>query len=1704
MPGRRPLPAAPLRDSMASSAVTPPPDSARSSSPSRVGSTRDSAAWSNRFSRDTSVSGHSVDVKSSPLDSVKIPPPSEGDDGQQRSTISPSQARLSQDRPPSPTKGMGGFVQSAMMRRSDSQNKRWSVHTSGGLSRQNSTASLAGGLGGGVPKLEPTPGFVSREGGSRPGSGHSNSTVTPVAGEKVEQTARDGSVRHSLSQRHSRGRSVTSFDEQSGPSTKRWSRSPTKSSWLETALSTRAESPRQSQPPPQEPSWKAEISRIKAEKEKASAEAQKASVGDDATAKSDTTDTQGPATPASPTKFPRDASRGSAPGSVARPPDWGLSPSEEITDRQQPQAPESSEVSATSPRTTIKTPSSPAMETATETVAALNPKSPADKMDKQESSASGSPGATPTKRTPVAKHDAAPSQRPTDFRANLKSRAPPAGGAGKSGEQVAEFQNVFGKLKKTQQEKYVAPDTFTDNIKRGKAGLNETGGVPPRQKKDELRDSLVKQKESIQQKAKESGHARVASSTKPPTATPEALKARRNLGRNDSMSKTQESSEEKKVPEALAKFKHMNKPSSVSKPPPDSSREKEADTGESSIGKSTDEERPESAKSPEVEAKEDEKSVPAKEAEEEKEPEPIKPAQRKLTMESKLLEKKDAKPVEKPYSRKPTIEKSVTDKAPAQDKEKQPEVIKPLAKRPTMSKSISEKEPEEKKPEVATKPVQKSTGKIGDRWNPGALESPTKDIEPPNRLQSRSPVKIPDRFNSPAASPSKTSPTESKEFPSKPQEPSPGKLPDRTASPLKDFSASSKKDVPVKLDEKPLRKPFGAASMDLKGEKESPAIAKKDELEKPLRKPFNAGGFDLKKTEKDSDAAEPKRSSGKLGDRFNPGLAAMLARGPPPTSGGAPGARGSSGPGASASTEPPEAGSTKELTHATKGRAKGPKRRAPKAKSSAPNSTPASGAASPTKEAPASAAPSLMRKDILSSPSPPSEDVKDSKSSSPSLGYRDSLSKPRPVAPKKSEEMMRRVSARLESPKLGSPTEPTVPAKSPDLSKRISAQIEAKRSSSGASEKSETSGPAKEPSTLEKLEGGTPSLSKKSPTPPKPLETKTEPPKEAAESAKSSPTPSLESPTKSQAASRIALLKQNMKDPNSTLPDSPKSVKSIASRASQQLVSPVSSGRQSPIGGPEPQKPAAKDPQIVSPQPRKPLSSSTSIGGTRPLTALAKDLKITSPEKDDELKPPTPAKDEPEKPPTPAKDAKFEGPSSVKNVAAMWGRQQESPAMSSPRAKSPIKLPTRSGDASPVNKELPKPPTGLGIERLGDNKENKLPSKFESIPISSELPPKPPKKNDSVSSINRKPSVDSAIPQQSEAGRMFADFFEEAPVTNGKLDIDTNAILTADPLGQQKIKTLRKDIQEISGDGKLAPVPSQEEHILFDHLMYLCTHSFSLPNGSKSIEVYHWIGSQVPEPAVEDAQLFARKFARDAGGKLLMTRQGKETPYFFQALGGIVITRKGSRIDHSKEYMLCGRQHLGHMAFDEVDLSLSNLCSGFPFLISSRTGLLAGKVFLWKGVGCSAEELGCARLIGMDLGLTPEIEEVDEGKESDAFLEIFPAPDGQPKRIPRSADHWRLKARHEKYKVRLFRIDEKAQQAGSSFQVSSLWPALMRRVSAQSTGTQNGPQSPTQEQNPGTSKPNMTAEVNEIAPFSQADIEAENIYVLDAFFEIYM
>lgn len=177
--------------------------------------------------------------------------------------------------------------------------------------------------------------------------------------------------------------------------------------------------------------------------------------------------------------------------------------------------------------------------------------------------------------------------------------------------------------------------------------------------------------------------------------------------------------------------------------------------------------------------------------------------------------------------------------------------------------------------------------------------------------------------------------------------------------------------------------------------------------------------------------------------------------------------------------------------------------------------------------------------------------------------------------------------------------------------------------------------------------------------------------------------------------------------------------------------------------------------------------------------------------------------------------------------------------------------------------------------------------------------------------------------------------------------------------------------------------------------------------------------------------------------------------------------------------MLCGRRHVGQIAFDEVEFSPSSLCKGFPYIISG----LAGKLYLWKGAGSSADELGCAKLIGMDISLTGEIEEVEDGKEPASFWKAFPAgkqglPDDDAQR------HWHLKASSETYATRLFGVEIEAPRPKSS----SSFLQWGRRGSA-----------PLSEDD-GT----MNAIIKEINPFAQSDLDNEGIHVLDAFFEVHV
>jgi hypothetical protein len=319
------------------------------------------------------------------------------------------------------------------------------------------------------------------------------------------------------------------------------------------------------------------------------------------------------------------------------------------------------------------------------------------------------------------------------------------------------------------------------------------------------------------------------------------------------------------------------------------------------------------------------------------------------------------------------------------------------------------------------------------------------------------------------------------------------------------------------------------------------------------------------------------------------------------------------------------------------------------------------------------------------------------------------------------------------------------------------------------------------------------------------------------------------------------------------------------------------------------------------------------------------------------------------------------------------------------------------------------------------------------------------------------------------ASQLLDNFFGEHPKADDKADIDTHAIVSSNAGTAEKTKTLRMQIWEVNGDGKRQDMPPQQEHIIFEESMYLCVHSLENAKGSKSTEAFLWCGDGVGEAAVEDAQLFCRKIARENGARLELLKQGKETASFIQALGGIIITRRSKS---SALYMLCGRRHLGHVSFDEVDIDADKLCSGFPYLISARFG----KLYLWKGKGSGADELGCARLIGMDLGLTGEIEEVNEGDEPPTFWE---AALGINARVtsPKWSDHWTLRGTPDHYRCRLFRIELENPRL-----VASFWS---RRASSPAKATKSGL-------------------VQEITPFCQRDLEASHIFVLDAYFEIFV
>ncbi|KAJ5819259.1 hypothetical protein N7474_004850 [Penicillium riverlandense] len=435
------------------------------------------------------------------------------------------------------------------------------------------------------------------------------------------------------------------------------------------------------------------------------------------------------------------------------------------------------------------------------------------------------------------------------------------------------------------------------------------------------------------------------------------------------------------------------------------------------------------------------------------------------------------------------------------------------------------------------------------------------------------------------------------------------------------------------------------------------------------------------------------------------------------------------------------------------------------------------------------------------------------------------------------------------------------------------------------------------------------------------------------------------------------------------------------------------------------------------------------------------------------------------KPPVPPKPSPSPSPSPPVSAKPRWS--QQSRYTSSP---SPLRTSYRENRMDAPTTPQPKSVPGVAVAEAHD----------PSPRTSHASPPIPPKRFDISldkpvdprNRLSRKMSAPSLVAKAAEAQEVIAGFFKTFPNQRDRVDIDPQLMLTSKP-AEPKIRTTKKHIWEMTGDGKRQELPVNQEYILYEGSMYLCVHVFDT-QGIPTTEVYLWCGDDVGEAAFEDTQLFARKISRENGCKLELIRQGKEPARFIQALGGIIITRRGpsSRSSSSALYMLCGRKYLGQMAFDEVDYSLRHLCSGYPFVISAPFG----KLYLWKGKGSGPEETGAARLISMDLGLTGEFEEVTEDEEPESFFEVFA---GSRASAPSTmaSDYWQLKPKFDHFSTRLLRVDHELGQA------PRFW---MRRPGSGSPVT----------------RPNDT--VQEIEPFCYKDLAGKDIYVLDTFFELYV
>ena len=440
-------------------------------------------------------------------------------------------------RPLSPTKGLGGFVQSAMMKRSDSPAKRWSAQPQHRLQRGDSILSNRSDSRLSPSTVVASTARYSRDNtpassSSRPSSSHANTSVIvedkptessdPPKSSRPSTPLQSASVMldiepESKSNVSARDAKRSSIMTPPASPTKRWS--PQKSSWLENAIS-KPESPKVFSPlaaPPQ-PAWMAEITKAK----------QRGSVDLSASSHHKTIAPKGLLrSPAinSPSTTPTmgGLSANFVAGKTITPKTNGPNISKasgEVSTMTDDLAHSTLNESSAFTSDARQSPSS----------AGRAPPDPGLDADRELSKTPGSPGAVkPTSQSSKRLTKPKPSlPAPKE----LSSEAKPPSKADRSGDQDdLEFRNAFSKLKRTRTQNYKAPDELKESIMRGKSGLAVTGGPRKSERKDDFRDSILSKKKTMAAPLASTRITSAAQSNAVHT-TPEAIRKRVDLAKS--------------------------------------------------------------------------------------------------------------------------------------------------------------------------------------------------------------------------------------------------------------------------------------------------------------------------------------------------------------------------------------------------------------------------------------------------------------------------------------------------------------------------------------------------------------------------------------------------------------------------------------------------------------------------------------------------------------------------------------------------------------------------------------------------------------------------------------------------------------------------------------------------------------------------------------------------------------------------------------------------------------------------------------------------------------------------------------------------------------------------------------------------------------------------------------------------------------------